>query len=231
MDFAQSLSLYENSRDVLSRLQKLPQSPTRDHGDSDKSDNYLRMYSSSSTDYEIMRTPENPGSAEYHEMAPLSLADKSSLCSEDRSSVYSSNYDIVDSMALMSDTRFDTIKHAPKIFIKIDDETFMYKPEKEISLPESAGTGISLQEQSLDQLTISLQGTNLFSGYVTIPRSKVSDSIHNLSKSQESFRSTIKSAKSRNLENVGAKCQDLKYSLDYSLCKNIPKNKFKWKYT
>ena len=156
---------------------------------------------------------------------------QSSLCSEDRSSVYSSNYDIVDSMALMSDTRFDTIKHAPKNFIKIDDETFMYKPEKEISLPESAGTGISLQEQSLDQLTISLQGTNLFSGYVTIPRSKVSDSIHNLSKSQESFRSTIKSAKSRNLENVGAKCQDLKYSLDYSLCKNIPKNKFKWKYT
>ncbi len=199
MDFAQSLSLYENSRDVLSRLEKLPQSLTRDQVETE---NYLPMYSSSNPDYELMRAPENSENAEYHEMAPISAGDRSSLCSDDRSSLYSSNYDIVDSMALMSDTRFDTIKHAPKNFIKIDDETFMYKPEKEISLPDNAGTGISLQEQSLDQLAISLQGTNLFSGYVTIPRSKVSDSIHNLSKSQESFRFMIKSAKSRNLENL-----------------------------
>ena len=191
MDFAQSLSLYENSRDVLSRLEKLPQSSTRDQVETE---NYLPMYSSSNPDYELMRAPENPENAEYHEMALMSAGDRSSL--------YSSNYDIVDSMALMSDTRFDTIKHAPKNFIKIDDETFMYKPEKEISLPDNAGTGISLQEQSLDQLSISLQGTNLFSGYVTIPRSKVSDSIHNLSKSQECFRFTIKSAKTRNLENL-----------------------------
>ena len=191
MDFAQSLSLYENSRDVLSRLEKLPQSSTRDQVETE---NYLPMYSSSNPDYELMRAPENPENAEYHEMALMSAGDRSSL--------YSSNYDIVDSMALMSDTRFDTIKHAPKNFIKIDDETFMYKPEKEISLPDNAETGISLQEQSLDQLSISLQGTNLFSGYVTIPRSKVSDSIHNLSKSQECFRFTIKSAKTRNLENL-----------------------------
>ncbi|XP_023324985.1 uncharacterized protein LOC111698786 [Eurytemora carolleeae] len=191
MDFAQSLSLYENSRDVLSRLEKLPQSLTRDQVETE---NYLPMYSSSNPDYELMRAPENSENAKYHEMAPISAGDRSSLCSDDRSSLYSSNYDIVDSMALMSDTRFDTIKHAPKNFIKIDDETFMYKPEKEISLPDNAGTGISLQEQSLDQLAISLQGTNLFSGYVTIPRSKVSDSIHNLSKSQSPVLTMRRSA-------------------------------------
>ena len=117
MEFAQSLDLYENSRDLLSRLESLePPSqvsqacqtnggstshrnivPQPGDVSSDKSSDYLLMNPAkvtSSRDYELMNYTVNNSET-------------------DRLSVCSSTYE--DSMALMSDdSRFDTIRHVPK---------------------------------------------------------------------------------------------------------------------
>ena len=118
MEFAQSLDLYENSRDLLSRLESLePPSQVSqacqtnggstshrnivpqpaEVSSSDKSSDYLLMNPAkvtSSRDYELMNYTVNNSET-------------------DRLSVCSSTYE--DSMALMSDdSRFDTIRHVPK---------------------------------------------------------------------------------------------------------------------
>lgn len=114
----------------------------------------------------------------------------------DRSSLCSSNYDSLDTMALMSDTRFDTIKHAPKNFVKIDDET-LYKPEK---------------DPAVDQVAVALQYTNIYSGYVTIPRSRVAAADNILtSKSQETAQIKLRIIYFNAGKNVNS-CEQLKLS-------------------
>ena len=244
LEFAQSLSLYENSRDVLFRLaaandaqtcSKVPEScsqtkrpktllPTNGHkAAGEDNGQYLRMIPQLIRDYELMgfedpvRNDQNSdtnghsGTDDHssdrvfspdHALSPDLITTYSppsaSICSStmdlvlspdrasiasDRISLCSSNYgEWGDTMALMSDSRFDTIKMAPKHFgakgENMADNLVCQNPQTAApTLLEQSSTTAINGEKVTNNLSFSYQvSSSLCSGYVTIPRSRGSGS-------------------------------------------------------
>ena len=252
------MSLYENSRDVLSRLaaandaqsrSKVPEScsqtnrpntllPTngRKAAGGDDNGQYLRMIPQLIRDYELMgfedpvrndrdgdtnghSGPDDHNSDRVyspdHALSPDLITTYSppsaSICSStmdlvlspdrasiasDRISLCSSNYgEWGDTMALMSDSRFDTIKMAPKHF-GAKGENMVANLGSQIpqtttsTLLEQSNTTAINGEKVTNELSLSYQvSSSLCSGYVTIPRSRGSgggtmEAAHSNGKSQ-----------------------------------------------
>jgi len=196
LDFANSLSLYENSKDVLSRIASLPgnreghapdslalKSPTKIVSgenvllktyDGQPTENYLNMSpkkSTASVDYEMMQCGDKP----LIGFSPVNFENLYPLCES------------IESMALMCDSKFNTIKQMPKNISKICEDSSMSN-SCHGDIMNHSGNKIPA-----DALTFpTVPSTGVFcSGYVTIPRSRVSDNIlSNISRSS-SIGSTV----------------------------------------
>jgi len=191
LDFANSLSLYENSKDVLSRIASLPsnregqvpdslaiKSPTRENAllkpfDGKPGENYLNMSPKKvpTSDYELMQCSDKP----LIGFSPVNYESFYPLCES------------IESMALMCDSKFNTIKQMPKNITKVCEDSPMSNsyhgdivnhavdkiPSDNITFPTVPSAGV------------------FCSGYVTIPRSRVSDNVlSNISRSS-SIGSTV----------------------------------------
>jgi len=196
LDFANSLSLYENSKDVLSRIPNLPsnrenhapdslplKSPTKQLSgekvllktcDGQPVENYLNMSPkkvSANVDYEMMQCGDKP----LIGFSPVNFENLYPLCES------------IESMALMCDSKFNTIKQMPKNISKICEDS---------SMSNSCHGDIlnhTVNKIPNDAITFSpVPSSGVFcSGYVTIPRSRVSDNIlSNISRSS-SIGSTV----------------------------------------
>ena len=125
--------------------------------------------------------------------------------SSDRISICSSNYgEAGDTMAIMSDNRFDTIKMAPKNFgAKSDCYDNMTVDQHKMAnnlpapMPPTATMLVSPATSSMEQkrcdgvandMSISCHVSSLCNGYVTIPRSRgtssTNETVNNTAKSQ-----------------------------------------------
>ena len=190
LDFANSLSLYENSRDVLSRLAPPPLratesrlqdqsqeyrnpdpmlSPTRRQTSAPPSnlplgpttENYLDMSpgrrKATVTDYEMMQYQQRRMSdASFVNDTPLmGFSPVNPLCES------------IESMVLMCDSKFNTIKQMPKNVLKIEEESSL--------MSRSCHGNIPSQEEvlPLPPLVLNIVPNSAFcNGYVTIPRSR-----------------------------------------------------------
>ena len=153
-------------------------SPTRENVllkpyDSQPIENYLNMSPKKvpTSDYELMQCSDKP----LIGFSPVNFENLYPLCES------------IESMALMCDSKFNTIKQMPKNISKICEDSSMSNschgdimnhtenkvPIDAIAFPPMSSTGV------------------FCSGYVTIPRSRVSDNIlSNISRSS-SIRSTV----------------------------------------
>lgn len=173
LEFAKSLPLYENSRDVLSRLEELPQQAVTKLPEYSYGDNVIEVNGTPcvAIDNGAETVDDNTESADYLSMTPVN---SESMPETDYEMMHYNGQPLnpfppllMDKIKLscesmdsfMCDSRFNTIKEMPKNIIKIDEETLMVKPS-EIYPVES------------------MTPTSLSSGYVTIPRSRVSDHQH-----------------------------------------------------
>ena len=203
LDFANSLNLYENSRDVLSRLQgpqgppplraqearrsqepqrqeyrnpdpSLPvSSPTRRQtvGGAPPSslvlnpttENYLDMSPSRRqvTDYEMMQFRQRRASEVNGESPLIGFSPVNPLCES------------VESMVLMCDSKFNTIKQMPKNGnVKADEESLMSR-SCHGNIPSSAQTSCPAPPPPSSPILLNILPNSAFcSGYVTIPRSR-----------------------------------------------------------
>ena len=149
LQFANSLPLYENSRDLLSRLDLPPPPPPPQPGPEHSGNNYLNMSPRRRENYEMMQLGMNKDKP-LMGFSPVKFDNLYPLCES------------IESMAIMCDSKFNTIKQMPKNSTKW-----------------SSG--------ETDQLTLNNTNNLLSSGYVTIPRSRISDNIlSNLSRSSSS---------------------------------------------
>jgi len=191
LDFANSLSLYENSKDVLSRIANLPgnresqvpdslaiKSPTRENVllkpfDGQPAENYLNMSPKKvpTSDYELMQCSDKP----LIGFSPVNFENLYPLCES------------IESMALMCDSKFNTIKQMPKNISKICEDSSMSN-SCHGDIMNHSGNKIPMDALSFPLVPSS----GVFcSGYVTIPRSRVSDNIlSNISRSS-SIGSTV----------------------------------------
>ena len=163
LDFANSLPLYENSRDLLSRIPP-PPPPQRDKPSPD----YLNMSPRRRENYEMMQLGL-VGDKPLIGFSPVKFDNLYPLCES------------IESMAIMcdSDSKFNTIKQMPKTS-KTGSET-----DKVMSASYHGGDQTNL---------IALNNTNnvLSSGYVTIPRTRLSDNVlTNVSRSSTSNGTSV----------------------------------------
>jgi len=190
LDFANSLSLYENSKDVLSRLATqapgnrethVPdslaiKSPTRENlmlKSSDGKENYLNMSPKKipTSDYELMQSSDKP----LIGFSPVNFENLYPLCES------------IESMALMCDSKFNTIKQMPKNISNICENSSMSNSYHGDIINHSEN---KIPMDALSFSTVPNAG-GFCSGYVTIPRSRVSDNIlSNISRSS-SIGSTV----------------------------------------
>ena len=192
LDFANSLSLYENSRDVLSRLAAPPLrqeqrqeyrnpeplllSPARRLADGNppvsltlptNTENYLDMSPGRRklevTDYEMMQYQKRRASdvSSIGETPLMGFSPVHPLCES------------VESMVLMCDSKFNTIKQMPKNGLKVEDQSSM--------MSRSCHSDIPSQQEMFPlpppPLVLNILPNSPFcSGYVTIPRSRYASS-------------------------------------------------------
>jgi len=181
LEFANSLQLYENSKDVLARVAIMP-----DNRDTNQinfgqdinlestnvkreqnvelslkskeiQDNYVEMSPKLNLvftkDYEVIQNTDKP----LMTFSPLQYENSiHSLC------------DTIDNMAIMSDSKFNTIKQMPKQYSKAYQDSQQMSSSCHGSLISSDVCEIS--QDSDNSLPFTCQ-TSLASGYVTIPRS------------------------------------------------------------
>ena len=214
LDFANSLSLYENSRDVLSRLQPPPlraQNARQEYRNPETSlllspsrratatgnpsslaspssaappsslalgsttENYLDMSpnrrQAGVTDYEMMQYQQRRASdaASLGETPLIGFSPVNPLCES------------VESMVLMCDSKFNTIKQMPKNGLKVEDESSMMSRSCHGNIPcqqvEAQSTPspllLNMAEPPPSPLLLNILPNSAFcSGYVTIPRSR-----------------------------------------------------------
>merc|ERR1719430_273296 len=213
LDFANSLTLYENSRDVLSRLHgppplraqearrsqehrqeyrnpdpSLPVSPIRRQtvGGAPPStlilnsttENYLDMSPSRReagvTDYELMqfRQRRTSDAASLGETPLIGFSPVNPLCES------------VESMVLMCDSKFNTIKQMPKNGVKVEEESPVMSRSCHGNIPcQPVGAQshpspllLNMAEPPPSPLLLNILPNSAFcSGYVTIPRSRMSE--------------------------------------------------------
>merc|ERR1719370_517888 len=206
LDFANSLTLYENSRDVLSRLHgppplraqearrsqeqrqeyrnpdpSLPVSPTRRQtvGGAPPStlvlnsttENYLDMSPSRReagvTDYELMQFRQRRSSevTTNGESPLIGFSPVNPLCES------------VESMVLMCDSKFNTIKQMPKNGVKAEEDSGLMSRSCHGNIPSSQEAASSpAPPPPTSPLLLNIIPNSAFcSGYVTIPRSRVSE--------------------------------------------------------
>ena len=204
LDFANSLTLYENSRDVLSRLHgppplraqevrrsqehrqeyrnpdpSLPVSPTRRQiavggGGAPPStlvlnsttENYLDMSPSRReagvTDYELMqfRQRRTSEAATNGESPLIGFSPVNPLCES------------VESMVLMCDSKFNTIKQMPKNGVKADEDSGLMSRSCHGNIPSQETSPAPPPPTSSPLLLNIIPNSAFCSGYVTIPRSR-----------------------------------------------------------
>ena len=157
LDFANSLPLYENSRDLLSRLPPPPPPPP---GQREKScPDYLKMSPRRRENYEMMQiglTGEKP----LIGFSPVKFDNLYPLCES------------IESMAIMCDSKFNTIKQMPKPSKSSSSGEGQSGSETDKAMSASYHGG---EQTNL----LALNNTNniLSSGYVTIPRTRMSDNV------------------------------------------------------
>ena len=155
LEFVASLPLYENSRDVLSRVSSL-----QPHNGGQRSEappppeplpgghNYLNMSPKRRANYELMSRPGGHQNGHYnegHQPSPGPLGEEGGLYPLCES---------VESMVLMGDSRFNTIKQMPKPSTQVVtiDMAASYHGDIVTSDPQAPGESV------------------VSSGYVTMPR-------------------------------------------------------------
>ena len=152
LEFANSLPLYENSRDLLSRIPPPPPPPLRDKTSPD----YLNMSPRRRENYEMMQLGL-AGDKPLIGFSPVKFDNLYPLCES------------IESMAIMcdSDSKFNTIKQMPKTSKTVSGSS---ETDKVMSSSYHGGDQTNL---------IALINTNnvLSSGYVTIPRTRLSDNV------------------------------------------------------
>lgn len=158
LDFANSLPLYENSRDLLSRLPPLPPPPPpqRDPASPD----YLKMSPRRRENYEMMNLGRE-GEKPLIGFSPVKFDNLYPLCES------------IESMAIMCDSKFNTIKQMPK-------SSKSSRGEADSKTESETDKVMSASYPAGDQTSpIALNNTNnvLSSGYVTIPRTRMSDNV------------------------------------------------------
>ena len=151
LHFANSLALYENSRDLLSRLDHPPPPPPPEKPSPDPAgNNYLNMSPRRRENYEMMQLGLNRDKP-LMGFSPVKFDELYPLCES------------IESMAIMCDSKFNTIKQMPKNTSKSSNS------ETEQLLNSSSETE--------NHLTLNNTNNLLSSGYVTIPRTRMSDNI------------------------------------------------------
>lgn len=208
LDFANSLSLYENSRDVLSRLTAPPSSlraPEQTDQDPNpnpslllsperralghqppislgvgaaSTENYLDMSPSRNTsavsDYEMMQYGHRGRGTDSGDLPLMGFSPVNPLCES------------IESMVLMCDSKFNTIKQMPKSVLKIEEDSIMSR-----SCNGNIPTRLEDQAAQPPLLLNILPNSHFCSGYVTIPRSRVSDNFLSSLSRSSSLGSTV----------------------------------------
>ena len=147
LEFANSLPLYENSRDVLSRLPPPP--PQREKSSPD----YLKMSPRRRENYEMMQLGL-AGEKPLIGFSPVKFDNLYPLCES------------IESMAIMCDSKFNTIKQMPKTSKSGGgDGQSTSETDKVMSASYHGGDQTNLSNNVLS------------SGYVTIPRTRMSDNV------------------------------------------------------
>ena len=181
LDFANSLPLYENSRDLLSRVPdiepkhtkpgpeiELPPRAAATHPEPSHTGlNYLNMSPKRRANYEMM-TRDGSSHVPVNGYQPVTYDNLYPLCES------------IESMAIMCDSKFNTIKQMPKNFAG-----------KEIAItPAMSNSYHSGQYGNGETMTDVANMANNVLNYVTMPRHRVSDNILAVSRSS-SLSSTV----------------------------------------
>ena len=126
-------------------------------------ENYLDMSPSRRqvTDYEMMQFRQRRASEVNGESPLIGFSPVNPLCES------------VESMVLMCDSKFNTIKQMPKNGVKADEESLMSR-SCHGNIPSSAQTSCPAPPPPSSPILLNILPNSAFcSGYVTIPRSRL----------------------------------------------------------
>lgn len=159
IDFANSLTLYENSRDVLSRVQSLNQNDIRENrpiqvvqqtscGSEDETSLEMNPSEQTTKNYLDMSSKH-----ETHHMNGYEEMKYTQSTNQSPESMLSPLRESTENIVLMGDSKYDTIKQMPK------------QANKDICMNVDSKSNIpTVRENSV------LQSSSCYSGYVTMPR-------------------------------------------------------------